>query len=259
MSADRLLFDAWMNRTKITALPVLEQPTSRLAAYQLQKALFDRFNDAQIGWKIAATSAAGQAHIRVEGPLAGRLAQNRVLTEDSLIDLKGNIMRVAEAEFILRLGEPLPQKSTPLTEADVAPCLDALFPGIEVPDSRYQDFTVVGAHQLIAEDACADWFVLGAAVLDRWQTLDLTNHEVKAYRNQEEVASGNGARVLDGPLHAATWFANELRAVGFEWLPGQLLATGTCLTPVPVASGDTVTMDFGTLGSVSARFTDSSQ
>ena len=55
-----------------------------------------------------------------------------------------------------------------------------LHPAIELPDSRYEDFTVVGAPQLIADDACADWFLLGDAAADGWQTLDLAAHPVHA-------------------------------------------------------------------------------
>jgi 2-keto-4-pentenoate hydratase len=39
----------------------------------------------------------------------------------------------------------------------------SLHPAIEVPDSRYDDFTRVGAAQLIADTACACWFVPGPA------------------------------------------------------------------------------------------------
>ena len=41
-----------------------------------------------------------------------------------------------------------------------------LHPAIEIPDSRYDDFTIVGAAQLIADDACAHYFVLGDAAPD---------------------------------------------------------------------------------------------
>ena len=96
--------------------------------------------------------------------------------------------------------------------------------------------------------------MLGAAAPDAWRSLDLEQHTVSATRNAAFVCQGEGARVLGGPLRAATWLANELRAVGAEWLPGQILATGTCLVPVPVEPGDAVRMDFGTMGWVEARF-----
>jgi 2-keto-4-pentenoate hydratase len=35
--------------------------------------------------------------------------------------------------------------------------------------------------------------------------------------------------------------------------PGQIVTTGTCVVPLPIAPGDTVTVDFGELGEASVR------
>ncbi len=45
--------------------------------------------------------------------------------------------------------------------ADVMAAVDSLHPAIELPDSRNLDFARVGAPQLIADNACAGWFILG--------------------------------------------------------------------------------------------------
>jgi 2-keto-4-pentenoate hydratase len=37
---------------------------------------------------------------------------------------------------------------------------------------------------------------------------------------------------------------------------GQVVTTGTCLVPLPIAPGDRVTCDFGVLGSVGVSFVD---
>ena len=44
---------------------------------------------------------------------------------------------------------------------------------IEVPDSRYDDFVTAGAPQLLADNACADRFVLGPAAPEDWRRIDL--------------------------------------------------------------------------------------
>ena len=93
-----------------------------------------------VGWKIAATSAAGEKHIGVDGPLAGPLLANRVLKDDSIVPLDGNIMMVAEAEFAFKFARALPKRATPYTQAEVLDAVGSLHPAIEVPDSRYNDF-----------------------------------------------------------------------------------------------------------------------
>ncbi len=65
---------------------------------------------------------------------------------------------------------------------------------------------------------------------------------------------GSGAQVLGDPRVALTWLANELSKLGITLAAGQVVTTGTCLTPLPVAPGDHVTADFGELGSVTLRF-----
>jgi len=64
----------------------------------------------------------------------------------------------------------------------------------------------------------------------------------------------SGAQVLGDPRVALTWLANELSELGVTLAAGQVVTTGTCLTPLPVAPGDHVRGDFGELGSVSLRF-----
>jgi 2-keto-4-pentenoate hydratase len=254
-AAARLLHACWTGQRRLAALPHDLVPADRISAYQAQSALIEVFGDIRRGWKIAATSAAGQQHIGVDGPLAGQLMCHRVLASGASVPLADGGMRVAEAEFTLVLGRHLPEQAEPWNEAQVLDCLAALHPGIESPDSRFADFAHAGTAQLLAENACADWFVLGDPAPIEWRARDLAAHQVVAWRNGVRVALGQGDRVLGGPLRAAAWLANELRGLGMRWQPGEILATGTCLIPVAVAPGDHVMMDFGALGQVDARFT----
>ena len=66
------------------------------------------------------------------------------------------------------------------------------------------------------------------------------------------MGEGSGANVLGDPRVALTWIANELRQFAEGLRAGDVVITGTCLAPVPVAPGDFVRMDFGELGAVNA-------
>jgi 2-keto-4-pentenoate hydratase len=201
------------------------------------------------GWKIAATSLAGQRHIGVDGPLAGRLLSGRLVTPGAAFDLSGNAMRVAEAEFAFRMAAPLPARPAPYTLDDVAAAVASLHLAIEVPDSRYEDYAAVGAPQLIADMACASWATIGPAVADNWRGADLDAHRVAAFRNERPAGDGCGANV-GGPLRALTWLANEAAAHAGGLRAGDLDITGTCGPPVPVAPGEHLRMDFGSLGAI---------
>lgn len=123
---------------------------------------------------------------------------------------------------------------------------------IEFPDSRFRDFAGAGEAQLIADFACACVFVLGAKADAAWRALDLAEHAVRFRSDGREVAQGKGAYVLGDPRTALTWLANELRTQGAFLRAGDIVITGTCVTPVPIGAGQKLEADFGTLGEVSA-------
>jgi len=251
--AAAILFRNWQQRTRIAALPDDCRPADRLAGYAAQAEMIRASGQDVAGWKIAATSAAGQKHIGVDGPLAGPLLANRVLANGAAVPLHGNIMQVAEAEFCFHFGASLPRRPVPYTQDEVLSAIDALHLAIEVPDSRYNDFVHAGAPQLIADVACADWFVLGPRVGANWRSRDLVTHAVTAFKNGRPAGSGSGANVLGDPRVAVTWLVNELRTFADGLEAGQIVTTGTCVIPVPIASGDTFRADFGDFGSVEAR------
>ena len=248
--AAAILWKNWQQRTRIDQLPPECRPGDRAAGYSAQKEIVTFSGQEVVGWKIAATSPAGQKHIGVDGPLAGPLLANRVLADGATVPLDRNIMMVAEAEFTFTFARALPRRVNPYTQEDVLDAVESLHPAIEVPDSRYNDFAKVGAPQLIADAACADWFVLGAPTTVDWRTGDLVAHAVAAYRNGEKVAAGSGANVLGDPRLALTWLVNELRTYADGIAAGQFVTTGTCLAPVPIQRGDTFRADFGAFGSV---------
>jgi 2-keto-4-pentenoate hydratase len=253
-SAAAILWQHWQQTTRFDELPEHCRPGSRAEAYAIQAELAKQSGQSIIGWKIAATSQAGQQHIQVDGPIAGCLLAARALEGGARISLAGNNMNVAEAEFAFRMGAALPGRLESYSVPEVLAAVSTLHPAIEVPDSRYADFTRVGAAQLIADVACACWFVIGPATRADWRAIDLAQHDVTAYRNGAVAGQGSGANVLGDPRIALAWIANELSTFGDGLRAGDYVMTGTCLRPVPVAAGDSFNADFGEIGGLEAGF-----
>ena len=78
-------------------------------------------------------------------------------------------------------------------------------------------------------------------------------HRVDAHVNGSPAASGSGEAVLGDPLIALTWLVNEVAKYAGGIRAGDLVTTGTCLKPVTIAPGDEVRLDYGVLGTLSAR------
>ncbi len=251
--AAELLWSAWSAERRIDAIPEAVRPATRADGYQIQQQLAECSGQATFGWKIAATSTAGQKHLQVDGPLAGRLLARRVHRDGTPIVLGNNGMKVAEAEFAFRLGHDLPPRPQPYELAEVLAAIDTLHPAIEIPDSRYNDFCIVGSPQLIADNACAHHFVLGAATTAEWRSIDLASHVVRVQLNGVATREGVGANVLGDPRLAMTWIANELRTHNIGLRAGEVITTGTSIIPIPIELGSQITADFGCFGIVTAE------
>lgn len=253
--AAQTLWSTWQTAGRIEALPDDCRPTTRLDGYAIQAQIARRSAQNVFGWKIAATSKAGQRHIGVDGPLAGRLLEKRVANSGARVSLGDNIMNVAEAEFAFRMARDLPARKEPYTMEEVLAAVASLHPAIEIPNSRYREFVSVGAAQLIADNACAGNFVIGSPVVVDWRRYDLPRHTVTVHVNGKHACTGIGENVLGDPRIALTWIANELSLTGDILREGETVTTGTCIVPTAIAPGDHIVADFGEFGRVEAHLT----
>lgn len=251
-AASKTLQDHWRAGTKLTALDVTIRPRDRAEGYAVQAALEKTSREKLFGWKIAATSAAGQTHINVAGPLAGRILAKTVIADGGTAAMKGNAMCVGEPEYAFRMARDLPPRTTPYDVQEVLDAVGTLHPAIELPDSRFADFVAAGEAQLIADNACAHLFVLGPATSADWRAIDLVEERPTIMLRGERYV-GHGKNVLGDPRVALAWCANELRALGVTLRAGEVVTTGTCHPPLPIAAGDHFQADFGAIGKVSVR------
>jgi len=249
-AACALLFRHWADGTQLEALPPKLVPADRAEAYRVQ-ALLESYSRAPLyGWKIAATSVAGQRHIGVDGPLAGRILTERVIPNGGSCPLGNNLMKVAELEFAFKMARDVPPRAEPYSQDEALAAVESLHPAIELPDSRFLHFERVGLAQLVADNACAHRFVLGPPATTDWRKLDLASHRGRMFRNGVPAEDGIGSNVLGDPRVALAWLANELSRHGETLKAGQIVTTGTCLKPVPIAEGDLFEGDLGILGRV---------
>ncbi|WP_027525093.1 2-keto-4-pentenoate hydratase [Bradyrhizobium sp. Ec3.3] len=252
-AASHMLAGHWRAGTKVDVLESSLRPQTRGEGYAIQAALESSSSGKLFGWKIAATSEAGQKHINVRGPMAGRILSDTVIADGGTASMRGNEMRVGEPEFAFRMARDLPPRSSSYGVDEVLAAVDTLHPAIEIPDSRFSDFVSAGEAQLIADNACAHLFVLGPPATANWRAMDLVEQRPEiTLRGQRYV--GHGKNVLGDPRVALAWLANELRALGITLRAGEVVTTGTCHPPLPIQAGDHLAADFAVLGKVSVRF-----
>ena len=253
--AAQILHKAWAEGRQIDHLPDDLRPATRGEGYAIQAHLERHAAGGVRGWKIAATSKAGQTHINVDGPLAGRIFGERLLENGQAVPLRGNNMRVAELEFAFRLGRDLPPRDGGYGLDEVQDAVASLHPSVEIPASRYTDFCAVGAPALIADNSCGHAFLFGPAFdPDLWRDRDLRAWQVTAHLAGKESVHGIGSNVLGDPWQALLWLVNECSEHGMDLAEDQTISTGTCLVPVAVSEGDVLTTDYGAGAPLTLRF-----
>ncbi len=249
------IWSHWQSGTKIGALPPQQRPADRGEGYAIQARLAALSSRPPLGWKIAATSVAGQRHIGVSGPIAGRLLAERCHENGAELSLRGNAMLVAEPEFAFRLGRDLPPRGTLYATSEVLAAVASLHAAVEIPDSRFAAFEQAGEAQLIADNACAHDFMLGPAAAADWRGLDLSTFPTRGVIEGKLDREGNGGNVLGDPRVALAWLVNEVTGLGLTVGAGEVVTTGTSAVPMAIAPGDRVVADLGVLGQARVSFT----
>lgn len=234
------LWQAWTTGERLESLPELLRPRTLVEGFTAQQRLAERAGPAY-GWKLAATAAAGQAHIGVDAPLPGPLFERFRHDPGDVVPSDGLHMAVAEAEFAFRLGEDITAATSP---EQLRAAVASVHCAIELPESRFTDFATAGGPQLLADAACAGRFVLGPEITGGVD-LDLSTTGTTLWINGDRVATGSGAAVLGDPWTALAWLTETLPAYGVTLEAGSVVTTGTTTVPAPIAAGDTVRATFG--------------
>ena len=254
----KLLSEARIGHARIAEIPAGVRPESVAEAYGCQDAVvqhwLDHYGGEIAGYKIACTNVTAQRQLNVDGPFHGKLLSAFCFESPATLPTDRFFMRVIEAEFGFLMGRDLPPAAEPRSREEVAAAVDALVPGIEIVDSRFDDWTTIGAPSLTADNACNAAWVRGTPVKN-WQHLDLAEHTVRLTVNGKLHREGSGRAVLGHPLNALKWLADTLSSQGRTLKAGQFVTTGVTMEVYFAERGDHCVADFGPLGMVEVEFT----
>ena len=248
--AAEILWGHWQADTCIETLPEQCRPVDIEAGYRVQQELVEASGQRPVGYKIAASSQAGQSHLKITHPVYGRLLEKQIFASGARAKWIDHPMSVAELEFAFRFDRDVPMRTEPYEMDEVMDHVGAMHIGIELPGSRFIDAAAAGIAQIIADNASANIYVLGPKV-EGWRDVDLAAHKVKMIVDGVEKTKGQGSDALGDPRLALTWLVNQLCQQGGTMEQGQLVTTGVCGMPVPVFKGQKVIGDFGVFGKVS--------
>lgn len=218
-------------------------------AYRAQDVLIERklqAGERLVGAKLGLTSAAKQRRMGIDAPLTAWLTDAMVVPEAS-VRLSELIHPRVEPEIVFILGEDLAGPG--ITPERALAAVAKVAAGYEVIDSRYTDFKFA-LPDVVADNASSARFGISSELFDP-ADVDLIAEEAVLRINGEEVDRATGAAVQGNPAAALALAANDLGRRGKTLKAGWIVLTGGMTDAVFLHPGDTVSVDFATLGSVS--------
>lgn len=236
-------------------IPTELRPESPAEAYAIQDSLVELLQqegaDAKtIGYKVACTNRAIQAMFGLENPLFGRLLSNRHYSSPAKVDGELLVTRCIEAEFAFVISKDVPADGHHFNIENIGEYIEAVLPAIEIVETHYENWTEAGALQLVADNAIHGVWIAGSAVT-AWQRFTYATHPVQLIVDGVVTREGSGGNVLGNPLTVVCWLANELPRYGKRLRRGEYVTTGLTTEVYLARPGETLTADFGPLGSVS--------
>ncbi len=160
-----LLAQARINHKRLPELPASIRPKTPGEAYAVQDSLIEQllahYGGGVIGYKVACTNVTAQRQLNVDAPFSGRLLSAFFFESPARVDASKFFMRVVEAEFGFEMAHDLPPTPQPRSRQEIAAAVKGVLPAIEIVDSRFDEWTTIGAPSLIADNACNAAWVKG--------------------------------------------------------------------------------------------------
>mgnify|MGYP001258088535 CR=1 FL=1 len=206
--------------------------------------------DREVGHKVAITTRRKLAELGLDAPIFGRLLASGDIPHGGSVSASAFIAPRIEPEIAFVLGRELKGPGCTLTDVQQATAFVAC--AFEILDSRIQagPFHVFSA---VADNVSVARHVVGPRAR-RLDEVDLELAGCLLYLDDELVATGAGAQVLEHPALAVVELANELGRQGQALEAGSLVLTGGLIPAIPVRAGSRVRARVQGLGEVAVTF-----
>lgn len=241
------------NQTRTDALAVNFPDLDRERAYAIQGLRLEQTasdSNPLVGWKLGWTRLAEPNGVL--DPIVGHYLQSRVFSQGEPISTRFFTAGTASAEpeIVFYLSKDLPGPT--VSREEVIEAIDAA--GIAMEFVNWRTMEASTREHAIVDNGIAAGVVL-AERRHNVRDLDFTQIEGSVTVNSAETSKGRATSIMGkDPIEGLVWAANELPKYGMHLKAGQFIVSGTVTTPLPVAAGDSATIAFTGLGSLSATF-----
>lgn len=252
------LLEAERTRRQIGLLTLRHPDITLDDAYAIQSAQMARKlaeGRRIIGWKIGLTSKVMQDALGISTPDSGVIYDDMDFASGSAVPAGRFIQPRIETEIAFVMKAPLAGE---VTREEVLAATDYVAPSIEILDTRIQRVDPVTKQARKICDTVSDNAANGGIVLGHQRhapdAFDLRWVGAIVAKDDEVVATGLGAAVLNDPVTGIVWLARRMGQYGQRIEAGQVVLSGSFIGPVECPPGTRISADFGPFGQVAIRF-----
>lgn len=211
-----------------------------------------------VGYKAGLTNPAVQKRFGATAPVWGTVYAPMLLKSGAIVEANFGARPLFEADLLVRISDAaINQAKTP---EEAIRSIDQVIPAIELPDLVVEAPPKLNGAAIAAINVGARWFVVGKPIpVDRRiEMLDaLQGMKVVVMGGGEDLDAGFGRDVLEHPLNAVIWLAQDLQKNGMALKKGDLVSVGSFSKLMPPKPGMKVEVQYQGLPenpSVTVRF-----
>lgn len=212
--------------------------------------LAQRLGGGLAGVKLGATNPEAMRRLGLTEPFDGAMLAARVFASPATLPFDDFILCIVEAELGVRFRTDIGGTAQRPTHEALSTAIDAIFPVIELAETRLLDWSSAPPAAIFADMAYFGALVTGEPLRD-WEGLDLASATVRLTVHGQEIRSGTGAAVMGNPLDALADYIARIGARGQVLRAGSIVSTGTWTQPYVASRGEHLSAEFGAIGRVS--------
>lgn len=240
-----VLVDSYMARKPAPNPEGLSDADAACTRAKLNAQLAPKLGGTVVGYKAGLTNPAVQKRFGANAPVWGVLYAPMMLKDGATVDAGFGARPLFEADLLVRIGDDAINQAKTPEQAIFA--IDQIIPAIELPDLFVEAPPKLNGAAVAAINVGARYFVVGTPIPAerRVELLDaLSSMKVAVMANGQDLDVGRGSDVLDHPLNAVIWLAQDLQKNGMALKKGDLVSVGSFSKLMPPKPGMKVEVQY---------------
>ena len=203
-----------------------------------------------VGYKAGLTNKAVQQRFGYDAPVRGNLYARMLLADGAEVPAKFGARPVFEADLVVEVkDEGINSAKTP---QEALAHIASIIPFIELPDLVLDPKETLNGQAIVAINVGARLGVMGKPIPAEASQLDALATMMVVMKDEadtsvpggKELGKGPGAAILDHPLNAVIWLAQDLAKSGGKLRAGDLLSLGSFTPLVPPKPGMAIRVSY---------------